>query len=278
MAEQDKQIKRYYTEKDVKRLVTLAGGRCSYRHDGEICKRLLVSNNSVIGEKAHIEAIGKKGARHNPGISETKVNSYDNLMWMCPTHHTMIDKLDDQHIYTVEVLLKMKSEHEKDIARGNYSTGITLYDTIIHDYTALSTLFYYVDINKLYSSSIELPYYLGKDFGELEHMTENYKLDLGPFYLQDKYLNKLFVRMLDSERSLSKNIHETFRINAVFDGENPVEKSSCELQSERGFEHIKWIDHLTCEYQENVDNFLNAIRNRYPEILCAPVFDPFPDV
>jgi hypothetical protein len=55
-------VMRSYKEKDIKRLISKAGGRCSYRHTGEVCKRLLAENNSVIGEKAHIVAIGKKGA------------------------------------------------------------------------------------------------------------------------------------------------------------------------------------------------------------------------
>lgn len=270
-------MQRRYTEKNVKRLVASAGGRCSYRYKGEICKRLLVSNNSVIGEKAHIEAIGKKGARYNPHISEEKVNSYDNLIWMCPTHHTMIDKLDDEHIYTVEMLLEMKNAHEKDIELGNYGTGATLYDTVIHDYSALSTLFYYVDINKLYSSSIDLPRFFDAEFGELDHMVENYALDLGNFYLRDKYLNKLFIRMLDSERFLWRKIEETFDIEYVRDGLNSIQKYECELKWNKTTADINWVNYLTCTYQENVESFVNAIRNRYPEILYAPVYDPFPD-
>jgi protein-tyrosine-phosphatase len=270
-------MQRRYTEKNVKKLVASAGGRCSYRYKGEICKRLLVSNNSVIGEKAHIEAIGKKGARHNPHISEEKVNSYDNLIWMCPTHHTMIDKLDDEHIYTVEMLLEMKNAHEKDIELGNYGTRTTLYDTVIHDYSALSTLFYYVDINKLYSSSIDLPCFLDDEFGALDHMVENYALDLGKFYLRDKYLNKLFIRMLDSERFLLRKIEETFDYENVRDGLNSIQKLECVPKLNKTAADINWVDYLTCTYQENVESFVNAIRNRYPEILYAPVYDPFPD-
>lgn len=273
-----KKITRSYTEKDLKRLVASAGGRCSYRHEGEICKRLLISNNSVVGEKAHIEAIGKKGARHNPDLSEAKVNSYDNLMWMCPTHHTMIDKLDNEHIYTVNVLRKMKKAHEKDIDQGNYSTGATLYDTVIHDYTALSTLFYYVDINKLYSSSIDLPRFCGVHFGELNETVKNYKLGFGSFDLQDKYLNKLFTKLLDSEQMLWQNIENNFDIDFVLNGDKPIEKFSCQLRDGKSSRYIEWINYLTCCYQENVDIFVHAVRNRYPEILFAPIFESSPEV
>ncbi|EGR1425925.1 HNH endonuclease [Vibrio vulnificus] len=265
---------RKYTEKDVKRLVASAGGRCSYRYKGEICKRLLVSNNSVIGEKAHIEAIGKKGARHNPDISEEEVNSYDNLMWMCPTHHRMIDKLDDVHIYTVNMLIQMKKDHEKDIELGYHGTSATLYDSVIHDYSALSTLFYYVDINKLYSSSIDLPRFFDTEFGKLNEMVEYYSTDLGKFYLRDQYLNKLFVRMLDSERVLWNTLQQRFDIDYVPNGENPIQKFECKLKQSNTNADINWVNYLTCSYQENVDNFINAIRNRYPEILYTPVYDP----
>lgn len=271
-------MQRKYTEKNIKRLVASAGGRCSYRYRGEVCKRLLVGNNSVIGEKAHIEAIGKSGARYNPGIAEDKVNSYDNLIWLCPTHHTMIDKLDDEHIYTVEMLREMKKAHEQDMKLENYGTGAALYDTVIHDYSALSTLFYYFDINGLYSSSIDLPYSIDINLGELSNMVENYKLDLGDFYLRDKYLNKLFVKLLDSERFLWRVVKETFDFEHIFDRPDVVQKFSCKLKHDKTKANIEWVDYWTCTYQESVEVFINAIKNRYPEILYSPVYKPFPNI
>ncbi|WP_408901100.1 HNH endonuclease [Photobacterium piscicola] len=267
-------IKRQYKEKDVKQLIASAGGRCSYRHEGEICKRLLINNNSVIGEKAHIVAIGRKGARFDSNYPEEQINSYENLIWMCPTHHTMIDKLDDEHIYTTDVLLAMKKAHEKDIEVENYSNGTTLYDTVLHDYSSLSTLFYYVNINKLYSSSIDLPNTFDHDFGELHEMLDLYNSDLGEFHLKDKYLNKLFFKMLNTDRLLSDKVNETFKIEYILNKMKPIEKYSCSLIEGKSLQDIQLVEDYQCDYQEAVDNFLNAIRNRYPELLYAPTYEP----
>lgn len=266
---------RSYQEKDVKRLIAAAGGRCSYRHDGEICKRLLVNNNSVIGEKAHIIAISKKGPRYDKGYDFSNANTYENLMWMCPTHHTIIDKMADVNIYTESMLKKMKNEHEYDIRIGNLSNGTTLYDTIIHDYSVLSTLFEYVDINKLYSSSLDLPNTLGYEFTDLLEMLDAYEEGNGKFYLKDKYLNKLFNKTLESTNNLWRRLTETFDIEPV--NNSPTQKTSyrCRLSRGKTFKDIQWIEYWVCCYQESVEIFLNAMKLRYPEIFCQPVYEPF---
>lgn len=266
---------RSYQEKDVKRLITAAGGRCSYRHGGEICKRLLVHNNSVIGEKAHIIAVSKNGPRYDKDYDFSKANTYENLMWMCPTHHTIIDKMADVHIYTETMLKKMKAEHEKDISIGNLSGGVTLYDTIVHDYSLLSTLFEYVDINKLYSSSLDLPYMLDHEFSHLPDMLEAYEEGIGRFYLRDKYLNKLFNKMLENTNNLWRKLTETFYIEPVYDSPSPTTKYRCTLYRGKTFKDSQWVEYWVCCYQESVETFLNAMRLRYPEIFYQPVYEPF---
>src|SRR5438309_9868631 len=50
-------------------------------------------------------------ARYDPGQTDVERHAYDNLILMCPTHHTVID--DDEEAYTVERLHKIKAEHEE---------------------------------------------------------------------------------------------------------------------------------------------------------------------
>jgi hypothetical protein len=42
--------------------------------------------------------------------NDTERHAYNNLILMCPTHHTVID--DDEEAYSVERLYKIKAEHE----------------------------------------------------------------------------------------------------------------------------------------------------------------------
>lgn len=266
---------RTYKEKDVKRLIAAAGGRCSYRHNGEVCKRLLVSNYSVIGEKAHIVAVSRKGPRYDKNFDFSKVNTYDNLMWLCPTHHTIIDKMEDVNIYPADVLKQMKKDHENDIAIGNLSNGTTLYDTIVHDYSALSTLFEYVDINKLYSSTLELPAILGYEFSDLADMVAAYEEGNGQFYLKDRYLYKLFKKMLELAHILWNKVTETFYIEPICNSLDPVTQYKCQLYPGKTTRDVKWVEYWVCSYQESVELFLNAMKQRYPEIFFQPVYMPF---
>jgi hypothetical protein len=268
-------VMRSYKEKDIKRLISKAGGRCSYRHTGEVCKRLLAENNSVIGEKAHIVAIGKKGARYDENYDDALINSYDNLMWMCPTHHTMIDKIDDVKIYTADMLLKMKNDHEEDIKKGNLSNGITLYDTVIHDYSSLSTLFEYVDINKLYSSSLDMPNRFNHEFTDLIDMVNAFQEGNGDFVLRDLYLFKLFNNMFRSTLSLMHELEKHFHIGPELVSEDPYTHYECLIKDKRNLvEAIDKTSYFICKYQENVDKFLSAIKQRYPEIFFQKVYDP----
>lgn len=95
---------------DTKLLWGRAGGLCS------ICKIKLsedkkTSNEAFpFGEQAHIVAEEEGGPRGKSPLSLDQRNSYHNLILLCPTHHTKIDKAPDE--YPVELLHQLKSQHE----------------------------------------------------------------------------------------------------------------------------------------------------------------------
>ncbi|MBO0983837.1 HNH endonuclease [Rathayibacter sp. SD072] len=66
---------------------------------------------NIVGEEAHIAAQKPGGPRFNPQLSAAEIDSYDNLILLCPTHHTMIDANDGSQ-YSVGDLRKMKASHE----------------------------------------------------------------------------------------------------------------------------------------------------------------------
>jgi hypothetical protein len=84
-----------------------AAGRCS------ICKIILVEDGvGVLGEIAHIIAESTNGPRGCDTFSAELLNDYENLILLCPNHHTEIDKVHPD-AYTVARLHQIKEEHER---------------------------------------------------------------------------------------------------------------------------------------------------------------------
>ena len=64
---------------------------------------------------AHIHALEPGGPRHNPATTEKEANSFENLLLLCPNHHSVADQ---QHeTYTAEQLRRWKHEHEAEALR-----------------------------------------------------------------------------------------------------------------------------------------------------------------
>ena len=103
-------------EKDSKTLFLRSGNRCTK------CKRVLVINRtetdpeSIIAIKAHIKGEKPQAPRYDPAMSDTKRNCYANLICVCGDCHKEID--DQPNTFSVEVLHKMKEEHEEWIYRS----------------------------------------------------------------------------------------------------------------------------------------------------------------
>lgn len=100
------------TAKTRKMLWGRAGGRCSF--DGCQIELIKLSEagkeDAVLGEEAHIIAQSKDGPRGEIPIESPRINLYENLILLCPTHHTLIDAQPEK--YNVDVLHEMKKNHE----------------------------------------------------------------------------------------------------------------------------------------------------------------------
>lgn len=97
-------------------LFVAAGGRCEF--DG--CNRYLLRHHLTLdrdnfGEMAHIVAFKEKGPRGEAGARPPDINSFDNLMLLCPQCHKLIDDHPDE--YSRETLEKYKAAHEDRIFR-----------------------------------------------------------------------------------------------------------------------------------------------------------------
>jgi hypothetical protein len=100
------------TSKDIKKLWGLAAGRCSRPGCDEECIRFLAADPTVIGEMAHVIAQSPKGPR---GVQHGGDDVYENLVLLCPTHHSEIDKAP-AGTFPPDLLYAWKKEHEAEVA------------------------------------------------------------------------------------------------------------------------------------------------------------------
>ena len=76
------------------------------------CKAALVIGETVPGESCHIRARRKGGARYDPTLTEEQKNGAANLILLCPTCHTLVDK-DKRGAFPVAWLESVKARHER---------------------------------------------------------------------------------------------------------------------------------------------------------------------
>lgn len=106
------------TPKSIKLLWSNSAGMCSFRGCSE---KLSVEDAAgvapyTLGEMAHIKGNKAGSNRYDPSQSDVERDSYENLILLCPNHHTLIDKRENEIEYTVDLLHEMKSEHERYIS------------------------------------------------------------------------------------------------------------------------------------------------------------------
>ncbi|MBD2460143.1 hypothetical protein H6G89_03700 [Oscillatoria sp. FACHB-1407] len=141
-------------QKDLKLLWGKAANRCS------ICRTKLAydssstSNTFPIGEQAHIVAEENSGPRGESILTSEQRNSYPNLILLCPTCHTKIDKAPSD--YPIEELHRYKTEHELwvDECLTNYDSedpSQLIYSHLIDEVVVLANL---VEWNRWASNAV----------------------------------------------------------------------------------------------------------------------------
>jgi len=100
-------VKRLHPISDVRRrLFALSGNRCAFPK----CPHPVINKNGkLVAEMCHIEAANVDGERFNPNQTNEQRRTFDNLILLCGTHHTITNDVD---IYTVEKMRELKSSHE----------------------------------------------------------------------------------------------------------------------------------------------------------------------
>lgn len=67
-----------------------------------------------VAEMAHIVAVSPQGPRADTGLTAEQKGGFDNLILLCPTCHTTIDKAPDA--YPDEVVRRWKAQHAERLA------------------------------------------------------------------------------------------------------------------------------------------------------------------
>ena len=103
---------RNISQADIKLLWCRAGGRCT------ICRKELSLGDTggIIGEMAHIVARSSRGQRSDSSYPRSQVDTYDNLILLCPMHHRQIDLTRENvgaNEWPVGKLRSMKNRHEE---------------------------------------------------------------------------------------------------------------------------------------------------------------------
>jgi hypothetical protein len=101
-------------QKSIKILWAASGGRCAFSDCWErLCYHEAEGATPfTLGEMAHICGDKPGANRHHAGQTEAQRDDYQNLILLCPTHHTLIDRNENEAVYTVAALHAMKAEHE----------------------------------------------------------------------------------------------------------------------------------------------------------------------
>jgi len=100
--------------KSMKILWANAAGRCSFPG----CQARLCTEDAgktapyTIGQMAHVCGEKPGSNRYDSSQTPEERDGYANLILLCPNHHVLIDKPENEKKYGVSVLQKMKSDHE----------------------------------------------------------------------------------------------------------------------------------------------------------------------
>jgi len=110
---------------DRKLLWGRSGDECAFSDCPQVLTQTVARGKRkalVLGEEAHIVAEKDDGPRGDPSMPPGERNSYENLILLCPTHHTFIDKDGGIHFSVLE-LQAMKQAHEGKIAQRRQAAG-----------------------------------------------------------------------------------------------------------------------------------------------------------
>lgn len=104
---------RHIKDKDLKLLWGRSAGRCAYPECNCELTCFIEGGDCTIGEMAHVISHSPNASTRNDEHGGD--NSYENLILLCPTHHTIIDKKENNHKFPEDLLKMWKHQHEQKV-------------------------------------------------------------------------------------------------------------------------------------------------------------------
>lgn len=74
---------------------------------------------------AHIRGERPSSNRHDPDQTDKERNDYSNLILLCPNHHTLIDRPENEEVYGTAKLREIKDAHEAYVMGRLQTSGPT---------------------------------------------------------------------------------------------------------------------------------------------------------
>lgn len=103
------------TQKSIKILWSAAAGLCAFPN----CRERLCYSGAgdqtpyTLGEMAHICGDQPGSNRHDASQNQQARDDYANLILLCPTHHALVDRVENEGLFTAEALHRFKTDHER---------------------------------------------------------------------------------------------------------------------------------------------------------------------
>lgn len=215
-----------------------------------MCKQKIgyYEEEGFIGEFAHIEDLQKATKRYNPNKSIYELNDESNILILCPTCHTKIDKYSEK--YPTEMLQEIKKEYENNIKIAREYANPDLYDKFSKICKDLSEKCNHTSIiEKYYSIKVE------------EKINKNTLIEIKDqidMYMRYIPIFKEFLETLSqSERTdLRHNIISLYRLEQCKDISN-VQKFTNLIRRVVGndFSNVFPAGIIICNYFEECDVF-----------------------
>ena len=117
-------------QKEQNILFAKSGNRCAFPKCDSPVIAEVDDERERIAEMAHMIAYSDDGPRSDPALAPEDRNKASNLILLCPTHHTLVDKLE--HQYHVHVLREMKRQHEGKFASPESNNTPSLVKEPLH--------------------------------------------------------------------------------------------------------------------------------------------------
>jgi hypothetical protein len=94
-----------------------SGGVCAFPKCGQhLTYEAKAGPDTYVGEAAHIRGEKPNAARYDATMTDEERNDVNNLIYMCATHHTLIDKVEND--WPITTLYALKASHEAQVRQA----------------------------------------------------------------------------------------------------------------------------------------------------------------